>query len=356
MYFGRFFAAGDPDAPCRLYWSAVSGSGRTIEDWLAVTGSADASGGYVEVGDASGDAIIGLCVLSSIMVIFKRYSVYTLRGDRPSAYVVERVENYAEHMSNASVAIKNNSPFYLTMSGIQYFDDTGIHAINDGIRYLNAFIKTLHSVSESKGCHCQNVMYFSCKVNSSAVYDDTVIVFDIARKSYMIRDGFEIADMVVHDGSIYIINANRYVYEFNVGASYDGVNIVAYWLSQPTDMSAKFATKKTKILFFRATTGSARIKVYGDDFMTVDDRNFSQEQYGLVRMPISINPARLIQLRIENQAGSAFSIRGAFKLCTRERWLRNELGYKGVLQHYAFCAEGLLRRAKGWGGSNASPP
>ena len=55
LYANRLFAAGDPDAPYRLYWSSVPGDGRTVEDWLSVDGSYDASGGYVEVGDGSAD-------------------------------------------------------------------------------------------------------------------------------------------------------------------------------------------------------------------------------------------------------------------------------------------------------------
>jgi hypothetical protein len=43
-YYGRVFAAGDPLNPNRLYWSCVPGDGRTIEYWLMVEGSADASG------------------------------------------------------------------------------------------------------------------------------------------------------------------------------------------------------------------------------------------------------------------------------------------------------------------------
>ncbi len=61
-----------PSATFRLYWSAVPGDGRTIEDWLSVDGSEDASGGYVEVGDGSADPIIGLTALSNQLLIWKR--------------------------------------------------------------------------------------------------------------------------------------------------------------------------------------------------------------------------------------------------------------------------------------------
>lgn len=313
MYFGRFVSAGDPSAPSRLYWSAVSGDGRTIEDWLAVEGSADASGGYVEVGDNGGDAIIGLTVLSDRLVIFKRYSVYYLRGDRPSTYAVERVENFSERMSNSSVVVKNNLPYYLTASGIQVYDGTGIVPINEGVRYLNTFFQTINSALQSKGVHCQNVFYFSCKVNSASTYDDTVIVFDIARGAYMIRNGFEVADMTVHDGVVYLINGSRYVYQFNSGTTYDGTAINAYWLTQKTDLSAKGIVKQIKEIMFRATEGRLVISTYGDVNQDSIDRITDGNGGGFVSLPVKIHPTRTFQIRIENKAGSAFSITGGIE-------------------------------------------
>lgn len=314
MYYGRFVAAGDPTNPCRLYWSAVAGSGRSIEDWLAVTGSADASGGYVEVGDASGDAITGICVLSSILVIFKRYSVYTMRGDRPSAYVVERVENFSEQMANASVAVKNDIPYYLTMSGVHYYDSTGIHAINQGIRYLNTFIQTLYSAATSKGAHCKEVLYFSCKVDSASTYDDTLIVYDITRGSYMIRDGFEIADMTVHDGHLYLINGSRYVYEFNLGTSYDGTAITAYWLTQKSDFGIKNTLKKPTSIMFRATSGALKLTAISGNSEYEIDRDLREDDDGFVSIHPTVSPGRTVQLKIENIAGGAFSITGGIQV------------------------------------------
>ena len=314
MYFGRFFSCGDPTNPSRLYWSAVSGDGRTIEDWLSVEGSADASGGYVEIGDNGGDAIIGMTILSDRLMIFKRYSVYYLRGDRPSNYAVERVENFSERMSNASVVVKNNLPYYLTASGIQVYDGTGIVPINEGVRYLNSFFQTINSALQSKGVHAQNVFYFSCKVSSTAVYDDTVIVFDIARASYMIRSGFEIADMTVHDGIVYLINGSRYVYQFNSGTDYDGTAIDAYWITQKTDLSAKGVEKQISKVMFRADSGRLVLTLYGDGIVRDEiDRPLSDDKGGFVSIPVKFTKSRTIQMKIGNKAGSSFSIEGGIE-------------------------------------------
>lgn len=313
MHYGRLICAGDPEHPCRLYWSAVPGDGRTYEDWLAVEGSEDASGGSVEVGDASGDAIIGISVLATETLIFKRYSNYRLRGDKPSTYVVERVENFAEQMSNASVVVKYNTPHFLTMSGLNYYDGTGVLPIDQGVRYLKTFFKTISSVMQSKGIHCNNVLYFTCKVNPASMYDDTIIQYDIARASYMLRDGFEIADLVVHDGRMYLVNGNRYIYEFNAGNDYDGEPISAYWRTQRTDLGAKNVRKQISSLMFRSSGGGMmKLTVSGDNSASVPF--YSRLPDGITQIDVRADQSVMIDFTFENEAGSQFSIEGGLDI------------------------------------------
>lgn len=152
MHNGRLFAAGDPDAPNRLYWSTIPGDGRTIEHWLAIESSVDLSGGYVEVGDTTADPIIGICELSTQILIFKRYSIYRLYGDRPSYYTVERVEKFTENMSNAGVAVKTDIPYWLTKSGIKLFNGADMQLLDGGQNYLCSINEIMqHEVPERYG-------------------------------------------------------------------------------------------------------------------------------------------------------------------------------------------------------------
>ncbi len=70
LYFGRLFAAGDPAAPSRLYWSKAPGGGRTIDDWRSDETSENASGCYADIG-VDDDPITGLFALSNQLLIFK---------------------------------------------------------------------------------------------------------------------------------------------------------------------------------------------------------------------------------------------------------------------------------------------
>lgn len=266
LYSNRLFAAGDPEAPFRLYWSAVPGDGRTIEDWLSVDGSYDASGGYVEVGDGSADRIIGLTALSNQLIIWKTYSVWRLYGDRPSNYTLERVDKYSDIMSNAGVITKYDAPYLLMPNGIQTYNNVSVVPVDGGVKPLRRFFDQKPDVSNSRSAVWDNRFYMTCKVPKTpeSTYDNTVIVFDVARNAYMIRDGFEIADLAAIGSHIYMINGERYVYEFEVGDSYDGSPISAYWLTQPTDFGRKMNRHQAMAMYMHITGDPVKLTVYGD--------------------------------------------------------------------------------------------
>lgn len=322
MYYGRLMSCGEPDNPGRLYWSAVPGDGRTVEDWLSVEGSADASGGYLEIGDSSGDAINGMRSLATELFIQKRHSVYRVYGESPSTYNLQLVEPFSELASNASMVVKYNAPYYLTKTGIKYYDGTGVLPLNGGIRYINTFIKTIISVADSKGVHADNILYFSCKVDSGSDYDDTLIVYDIGRVfsdasygSYTLRDGFQIADMVQYDGDIYLINDKRYVYLFNSGTDYDGVKINAYWTTQITDTGNKLKKYQVRSILFRGGVGKMKLTVISDgdtqsDYFEV----FDSAKEAMVSF-VNTNPSTAFGIRIDNQYGSPFAINGGIQIC-----------------------------------------
>lgn len=312
MHFGRLFAAGDPEAPNRLYWSTVPGDGRTIEHWLQVSASEDLSGGYVEVGDSTADPIIGLCELSSQIVIFKRYSIWRLYGDRPSYYTVERVERFTDEMSNAGVAVKTDVPYWLTKGGIKLFDGADMQLLDGGQNIIGGFIDTVKSVSQSKGFAVRNKLYWSCRVGDGN-YDDSLIVFDATNGTYMVRDGFNIADMCAFDNVIYLLNDTGYLYEFDKGDKYDGQPINAYWQTQPTDLGAKYLNKQLRDMYFRAVGGTVQIEVSNNlGVITTERRVILTED--MIDIPLKQSPSRRFSVKLYNEFGSHFSIQGGIQI------------------------------------------
>lgn len=316
LYSNRLFAAGDPVAPYRLYWSAAPGDGRTIEDWLSVDGSIDASGGYVEVGDGSADPIIGLTALSNQLLIWKRYSVWRLYGDRPSNYTLERIDKSSDIMSNAGVIVKYDAPYLLMPSGIHTYNNVSVVPVDGGVKPLRRFFDGKPDVSNSRGAYWDNRMYMTCKVETTSQtgYDNAIIVLDLARNSYMIRDGFEIADLTAVGSHIYLINGSRFVYEFEHGTSYDGTPIAAYWLSQPTDFGRKMNRHQAMALYAHITGDPAKVTVIGDYLTPSKTLTPLTARAGYTMLRFQTDRQYFIQYKFENINGGAFTFHGGVNL------------------------------------------
>lgn len=316
LYSNRLFAAGDPSAPYRLYWSAVPGDGRTIEDWMSVDGSYDASGGYVEVGDGSADEIIGLTALSNQLLIWKRYSVWRLYGDRPSNYTLEQVDKYSDLMSNAGVITKYDAPYLLMPNGIHTYNNVSVVPVDNGSKPLRRFFDLKPDVSNSRSAFFDNRFYMTCKVpkEPASTYDNTIIVFDLARNSYMIRDGFEVADITAMGSSIYMINGSRYIYEFESGTTYDGMDISAYWITQPTDFGRKMNRHQAMAMYAHVTGGPVGITVFGDylDHSKLLTANTLRSGYTTVRF--QTDQSYFIAFCFENIDGGAFTLHGGVNI------------------------------------------
>lgn len=311
LYSNRLFAAGDQDAPYRLYWSAVPGDGRTIEDWLSVDGSFDASGGYVEVGDGSSDEIIGLTAISNQLIIWKRCSVWRLYGDRPSNYTLERIDKHSDVMSNAGVVTKYDAPYLLMPTGIHMYNNTSVVPVDNGEKPLRRFFDAKPDVSNSRGAFWDNRLYMSCKVGTTqSGYDDAIVVYDIARNSYMIRNGFEIADITSVNSHIYLINGSRYVYEFESGSTYDGQPISAYWLTQPTDFSKKMYRHQAMAMYMHITGSPVKITVYGDYLNHAKSVTPLTARAGYTTARFQTDQQYFIQFKFENISGGAFTLHG----------------------------------------------
>lgn len=313
MHYSRLIACGDPMNPNRLYWSQVPGDGATIEDWTADEVDPSNSGGHVEVGDTRGDPIVGMVALATQILIFKRFSVYRLQGTNPNNYRIERIDAEVERMSHDSIAMHGDVAYYLTPAGLYYFNNITVQPISNS-RNLRGFMQAA-KVELSKGAECKDKLYFSCYVGENPAertQDNHIIEYDLMRGTYMIRDGFNVADITSHDGVLYMVNDARYVYKFNTSPYYDSQPIHAYWETQHTDLHQKWRDKKITATYIRGT-GEAMV------FTLNTDSSYRTERHviGSSRV-IEISPptdsTRAFSLRIENEAGSVFTLDGGMEV------------------------------------------
>ena len=321
MYRNRLFAAGDPENPNRLYWSKLPGSSRTIEDWGEDADSVNVSGGHAEIGESAGDPIVGIVALSNQLMIFKKRSIYRLIGDKPGNFTVEKVDSDLETTAFTSLVTSGDMLYFMTKGGLCRFNGVTAAPMPDARRIKNTLKGA--SVEDTKGAVARSKMYFTIRENENA---DAIVEYDLQRHSYMLRRGFDAADIAAWDGRLYLINSARYVYLFDEGASYDGAPIEAKWRTPETDLFDKSGVKAMRSLCFRGRSQNketaliAEVSIGGGK--TRNRVLLPLEHSDVVEVPLK-NEGRTFSLTISNEAGGSFSLTGGAEL-SFETWRRVE--------------------------------
>jgi hypothetical protein len=328
MFAGRLFATEGTLHPVRLNWSAVPGDGRTIEDWTMVDGSEDASGGYVEVGDNTYDSIVGLTALSNQLIIWKKYSVWRLLGDRPSTFTLELVEKNTFGINPASYQIRpivfHDAPYFMLEDGLYTYDTVGIVPVDNGGSHIKGFLAgfTDENLRWSRSTLHKRRFYISCRVgnHNSNYYDNALVVFDTVTGTYMIRDGFEIADIVSDGQYIFLINGDRYIYKFEDGNTYNGTKIHAYWQTQPIDFGRKMYRHQLMGMYMQLTGGDVKINITGDyagsSKELVAKKDTTRKGYIAVR--VQTDQSNEFSFTFDNKTGNStytnFAIKGGINI------------------------------------------
>lgn len=319
LYYNRLLSAGDPDHPSRLYWSQPPGDTRTIEDWSMDDASDAASGGYVEVGNTSSDPIVALVALSNQLLIFKEASVWRMIGDRPSNYQITRVNKDMEKTSNSAIIANGDVPYWLTGAGMYYHDGQSAH-LSPVARQIQKLLETV-DLTNCKSCENRDRLYFSCRAGDGTE-DDTLIVYDMKDRVHLIRNGFNITDICAYGGVIYMINQDRYVYQWDRNthsyAGYEDGRIVekdieAYWSTPYTDLQARTVVKQVKWLYLRGNGDEVRIDIKAGPYVQHERYAMPADPGNIVRIPLRYE-GRAIGLKIYNVAGGWFEVEGGLTL------------------------------------------
>ena len=313
IFVSRLFSAGDTSNPSRLYWSQPPGDERTIEDWSMDIASDQTGGGFVDVGNTNSDPIVALCALSNQLVIIKESSVYRLLGDRPNNFRVQQINKDIERTVNTSLITNGDIPYWMSGNGIYYHDGQTAHLMPNA-RQIHKILESV-DISSCKACENRERLYFTCNAGDLTGIDDTIIVYDMRQRTYMIRNGFAVTDICAYDGVLYMINDQRYVYRWDKDAhDYDGADIVAYWNTPYSDLGAKSITKIPFILYFRGEGGFMVMDVIRGDMKEQVVRPMPKNVGEIIRADIHKDRCRAFQLTIKNQAGSWFRIYGGLEI------------------------------------------
>lgn len=319
LYYNRLLSAGDPDHPSRLYWSQPPGDRWSIEDWNIDDMSEASSGGHVEIGDTSSDPIVALVALSNQLLIFKQASVWRMIGDRPTNYSIHRINKDMEMTTNSSIIANGDVPYWMTKAGMYYHDGQTSH-ISPTARQIQGLLESV-DLTNCKSCENRDRLYFSCRAGDGAE-DDTLIVYDMKDRVHLIRNGFKLADICSYNGVIYMVNSDRFIYQWDRNChTYAGYEdgqivekpIVAYWNTPYTDLQARSVTKHVKWLYLRGTGDKVLVDIKAGPYVQHETYAMPAKQGDIIRIPLRYE-GRAIGLKLQNIAGGWFEVEGGLTL------------------------------------------
>jgi len=310
LYYARLFAAGDASHPSRLYYSQAPGDTRTIENWTVAEESENVSGGFVEVGTDS-DPITGLFALSNQLLIFKRDSLYRLLGDRPGNFRIQPVNGTMQQPVHTACVRAGDVLYFLTNGGMYYFDGQTVQrkADADKVRLLLMNAKLSACTAAARG----DRLYFAYREGTGEGANDTVLINDLARGTYMLRRGFQSLGLYAAGGTLYLLDGNGHVCRFEEGETYDGVRIDAYWKTPMTDLDSKAVNKRLEELYLRGSGGILSVEAVTESGTVYNERLMPGGSERILELGLN-GEGRAFQLVFRNVNGSHFTIDGGVEL------------------------------------------
>ena len=235
VYSNYLWFSGDPGNPNRLYYSAA-GDPTT---WVSTS--------YIDVPAVfDGDQITGLAILYGDLIIFKRYSIYILRGTDPNSFTLIKNNSSIGCVSPYSVVAVNNFIYFVSDKGLYVVNLSNnkqvcynveprySQAVNNQLqggalyrnriqsqhyRYRNQVWVAIDATTNGQDHHDRIMVhdyYNSNKAGDPAVSEYTVSTATEAAPSIM-------ADYVASSGSPLVMASfyDKYVYYYNEGSFTD---------------------------------------------------------------------------------------------------------------------------------------
>jgi hypothetical protein len=182
----RLFAAGSKTYPYRLYYSSLN-QGR---DWTTSGGSMDLP---------SYEKIMALEVLSDVIFIFTRTSIYALLGDTPQEFTIQKTRSTIGTHAYKSVIVGNKLIYFLNKSGVFAFDGDEAINISETIQptidaISNTYIGGSASLFDKRG------RLWLSYTSTNGTFNDTIIVYDTVLKQWYMLNGANFSAFFKADG------------------------------------------------------------------------------------------------------------------------------------------------------------
>lgn len=258
VHHDRVWGIGYDSMPNTVMYSAVGDPALWEED------------GQLSISTYDGDRFIYIDSVFDDIVLYRNKSLFRIVGTDPDNYRLQQIPAATGACGKLAVANDGKRSFYVGDDGIYEFD--GIRADmleNDGLRLF--FEEKVNKDRLQWACACifGGKLYVSLPIEG-AMFNNAVIEYDLASKSFAIRRGINAACLFIFADKLMFSDDEGYLYTLDDGTTLGGEIIRAHYATPHTDLGAKNKVKTLDSIYIVARgTGKLQITAETENDVSV---------------------------------------------------------------------------------------
>jgi hypothetical protein len=201
--------------------------------------------------------------------------------------------------------------YFLTMGGMYYFDGQSVQKKADADK-VQLLLKNANLSACSAAARGDN-LYFAFREEPDGGENNAILIYDLARGTYMLRRGFTLSGLFAAGGTLYLLDGDGHVCRFEEGETYDGARIDAYWKTPMTDLDSKAVNKRLEELYLRGNGGILSVEAVTESGTVYNERLMPGGSERILELGLN-GEGRAFQLVFRNVNGSHFTIDGGVEL------------------------------------------
>ena len=162
----RLFMANSSAGTSRLHYSALDDA----EDWTTVSDA-----GFIDINDRDGDVITGLCSLGSVLLIFKKRSIFALYGNSPSNFSIAQLSPSVGCANPKTIVKCDKFCIFLSADGVYSCNDDGPVLLNYNIKpTIDAITDTARGIAAAGKLRTQ--YWLAIDTDADGVNDEVYVL------------------------------------------------------------------------------------------------------------------------------------------------------------------------------------
>ena len=322
----RLWGAVSPLHPDRIYWSNTFDPSDWELDW---EDSSNVGGGFIDIATFDGTRIRAILTAFDEILVFKDKSIHRITGSVPGEFSVGSVYSSEGTLAPRSIVYTGDKVYFLSVDGLCVYNGvTATPLSSTGDRKLKNIWSRINESTISTACAVlkDNIIYLAVPLDGSII-NTHVIEYNLYDGTYSIVELPGVDDwLLMREGqkeTLLFLDGNG-VYQYDMGYTFAGEPINAYWISPEISGSSMSARKTTGRIYMRIEARSLDISKQPYIKLTMSNGVKSREK--LIRLNNGMNDirkrikirGRTFRFKIENVDGNPITIHRGVEICTEE--------------------------------------